>query len=465
MDYVSTRGNEELLSFDDVLISGLALDGGLYVPKKWPEFPHDEIASFSRLSYQEIAFRVIKPFLGDTFVDSNLRQMIEYAYSGFNHPAVCPIIQIERNHFLLELFHGPTLAFKDIAMQLIGQMFDNCLKKRKQRATIVAATSGDTGSAAMAAFQYSSQIDMFVLFPKDGVSEVQRRQMTTISNSSLYPIAIRGDFDDCQSLVKQMFNDLPFREKVSLAGVNSINWARILAQVVYYFSAAVSVGSPYRKVNFTVPTGNFGDIYAAFVAKKMGLPIDKLIIATNQNDILHRALSSGIYERKKLRRSMSPSMDIQVASNFERLLYDFYQRDGDKINSMMDEFLRVGKLKIEDKAQEAFRESFWSGVTSEIETERTIANSLAKYDALVCPHTAVGLHVAEKFQSYNNQVPMITLATAHPAKFPESVRRATGRNPELPQQYSDLLSREELFAEKDKDLEDLKTYIKMRLEN
>jgi threonine synthase len=462
MNYLSTRGRKELLSFDDVLISGLAPDGGLYVPRKWPEFSHDEIAALSSLSYQEIAFRVIKPFVGDTFSDSILQEMLDSAYSTFNHSAVCPLVQIDRNHFLLELFHGPTLAFKDVAMQLIGQMFDYCLKKRNQRATIVAATSGDTGSAAMAAFKKSSLVNMFVLFPKEGVSEVQRRQMTTFVDSHLQAVALEGDFDDCQSLVKQMFKDSVFKEKVALSGVNSINWARILAQVVYYFSSAVAVGSPYRKVNFTVPTGNFGDIYAAYVAKKMGLPVGKLVIATNQNDILHRALSTGLYERKKLRKSISPSMDIQVASNFERLLYDLYNSDGCKIKAIMEKFLDNGKLHIDSDVMKVFGNHFASGAASEIGTEKTISESLEKYSELVCPHTAVGLHVADNYRIDKNQFPMITLATAHPAKFPESVKRITGIDPELPKQYNDLFSLQEHFVEKGNDLEEVKALIEMR---
>ena len=337
MRYVSTRGQAPVLNFGEAMLTGLARDGGLYVPETVPTLSRAEIAALAGLSYEEAAFRVMRPFVGDTFTDTEFRAAIAKAYAGFGHAARAPLVQLAPNHFLLELFHGPTLAFKDFAMQLIGQLFQIALARDGRRVTIVGATSGDTGSAAMEAFRGLSNVDVFILYPYGRVSEVQRRQMTTPSETNVHALALDGDFDDCQSRLKDLFNDFAFRDAVGLAGVNSINWARVLAQVVYYFTSAVSLGAPHRPVSFTVPTGNFGDIFAGHIAKRMGLPIDKLVIATNQNDILHRCLTTGRYQMDGVKPSISPSMDIQVSSNFERVLFDAYGRDGAAVAALMGE--------------------------------------------------------------------------------------------------------------------------------
>jgi threonine synthase len=331
MKYISTRGSAPELSFEDTMLTGLARDGGLYVPKSIPTLSQAEIRAMAGLSYEEIAFRVMRPFVGDSFSEEEFFEIIQRSYAGFRHSARAPLVQLQSNHFLLELFHGPTLAFKDFAMQLIGQMFQVALRRREEHVTIVGATSGDTGSAAIEAFRGLDAVDVFILYPHDRVSEVQRRQMTTPKDSNVHALAVDGHFDDCQARLKDMFNDFDFRDSVRLAGVNSINWARVLAQVVYYFSSALSLGAPDRPVSFTVPTGNFGDVFAGYIAKRMGLRIDQLVVATNQNDILHRCLSTGKYKKNMVLPSLSPSMDIQVSSNFERALFDAYDRDGSAV--------------------------------------------------------------------------------------------------------------------------------------
>ena len=440
MHYISTRGSAPVLTFEQAMLTGLARDGGLYVPQTVPQFSHDAIVALAGLRYEEIAFRVIKPFVGDTFDDSHLEKLIERAYQGFGHAARAPLKQLAPDHFLLELFHGPTLAFKDFAMQLIGQLFQASLDRSGDRITIVGATSGDTGSAAIEAFRGLSNVDVFILFPHGRVSEVQRRQMTTPQDANVHAIAVDGDFDTCQGLLKDMFNDFAVRDRVRLAGVNSINWARVLAQVVYYFSAATSLGAPHRPVDFTVPTGNFGDIFAGYIARKMGLPIGKLVIATNQNDILHRCLTTGIYQTEGVRPSISPSMDIQVSSNFERALFDAYGRDGNAVAQVMDELKSRGTFTVSQGALQALRAEFESGRVSEKETSATISATLAASAELICPHTAVGVAVAEDHQGRN---PMVTLATAHPAKFPDAVEGATGLRPPLPPRMADLFDRPE----------------------
>ena len=464
MRYISTRGEAEESTFEDVLLSGLAKDGGLYVPKTWPTIEHRELESFAQMSYQEIAFSVMKKFIGDTFSDSEFVTMINQAYSDFDHKAICPLVQLSENHFLLELFHGPTLAFKDIAMQLIGQMFDHVLRKKNLRATIVAATSGDTGSAAMDAFKNSELADIFVLFPEGRVSEVQRRQMTTLGRPNIHALAVDGNFDDCQALVKQMFNDPKFRQQVNLTGVNSINWARVMAQTVYYFTTATALGAPKRKISFTVPTGNFGDIFAAYVAKKMGLPIDRLVIASNQNDILHRTLLTGVYSKKVLQQTISPSMDIQVASNFERLLFDLYEGSSKPIRMLMQKLDNAGNFSLSPEVLSKLREHFSSGTSSEEDTFKTMKQALKDFGELICPHTAVGMAVANEVRKKNGQnTPMITLATAHPAKFSESVTACTGIRPALPARYHDLFSKGEVVTPVKKNLNEIKTIISERI--
>ncbi len=448
MRYVSTRGKAPDLSFEEAMLTGLARDGGLYVPAEIPTLTQADIAAMAGLSYEEIAFRVMRPFIGETFTDVEFGDLIEKAYVGFGHAARAPLKQLQPNHFLLELFHGPTLAFKDFAMQLIGQMFQAALDRRGDRVTIVGATSGDTGSAAMEAFRGLDNVDVFIMYPHGRVSEVQRRQMTTVVEGNAHALAVTGDFDTCQARLKDMFNHFEFRDRVKLAGVNSINWGRVLAQIVYYFSAAVSVGAPHRPVSFCVPTGNFGDIFAGYVAKRMGLPIDRLVIATNQNDILHRAMVSGGYTTEGVTPSISPSMDIQVSSNFERALFDAYGRDGAAVGQLMEE-LKSGGFKISQGAIGALRDTFASGRASEDETSAMIARALPDMGELLCPHSAVGVHVAQDFLG---STPMITLATAHPAKFPDAVEAASGIRPPLPARMGDLFDRPERITRVEDDL-------------
>ena len=460
MRYISTRGKAPELNFEDAMLTGLARDGGLYVPAEVPRMSEDEIAALAGLSYEETAFRIMRPFIGETFTDDEFRAIIARAYGGFDHAARAPLVQLDSNHFLLELFHGPTLAFKDFAMQLIGQLFQSALGRRKERVTIVGATSGDTGSAAIEAFKGLSNVDVFILYPHGRVSEVQRRQMTTPDESNVHALAVEGDFDDCQSALKDMFNDFEFRDGVKLAGVNSINWARVLAQVVYYFSSAVSLGAPHRAVNFTVPTGNFGDIFAGYIARKMGLPIDRLVVATNQNDILHRCLTGQGYHKGPTHPSISPSMDIQVSSNFERVLFDAYGRDGAVISLLMED-LKAGGFDVSQGALQALQEIYHSGRASEEETSATIADTLKTSAELLCPHSAIGVHVAEAQR--DTAVPMITLATAHPAKFPDAVNSAAGVRPPLPQRMADLYERPERVTQVPNDLAALEHLIKERI--
>ncbi|EEW25402.1 threonine synthase [Rhodobacter ferrooxidans] len=459
MRYISTRGQAPALSFGEAMMTGLARDGGLYVPETVPVLPAAEIAALAGLSYEETAFRVMRPFLGDTFTDAEFRRLIAAAYAGFDHAARAPLVQIGPNHFVLELFHGPTLAFKDFAMQIIGQMMQAALAKSGQRITIVGATSGDTGSAAIEAFRGLKNIDVVILFPHGRVSEVQRRQMTTPTESNVHALAMEGDFDDCQARLKDMFNDFAFRDGVHLAGVNSINWARVLAQVVYYFYSAVALGAPGRAVSFTVPTGNFGDIFAGYIARKMGLPIEKLVIATNQNDILDRALRTGDHRTNGVKPSISPSMDIQVSSNFERALFDAYGRDGAAVAAVMDE-MKSGGFRISQGALQSLRETFASGRCSEEETSATIAATLAATGEVLCPHSAVAVKVAA---DHLGPVPMITLATAHPAKFPDAVQAACGIRPALPPHMADLYDRPERVTRVPNDLCALQALIRERI--
>ncbi|SFM43430.1 threonine synthase [Shimia aestuarii] len=459
MKYISTRGNAPVLSFEEAMLTGLARDGGLYVPETIPTMSADEIAALAGVSYEEAAFRVMRPFVGDAFTDDEFKGIIARAYEGFRHEARAPLVQLAPNHFLLELFHGPTLAFKDFAMQLIGQLFQFSLGRRNDRVTIVGATSGDTGSAAIEAFRGLDNVDVFILFPHGRVSDIQRKQMTTPDDANVHALALDGDFDDCQAKLKDMFNDFDFRDGVKLAGVNSINWARVLAQVVYYFTSAVSLGAPYREVSFTVPTGNFGDIFAGYIAKKMGLPIKDLVIATNQNDILHRTMESGAYTKEGVTPSISPSMDIQVSSNFERALFDAYGRDGNAVAQLMEE-LKDGSFPISQGAMEILRETFKSGRASEDETMATIRDEFTACGEVLCPHSAVGVKVGNENLS---GTPMITLATAHPAKFPDAVEQAMGRRPDLPPHMADMMDREEHVTRVPNDLAYLEALIKERI--
>ncbi|MDD9976261.1 MAG: threonine synthase [Boseongicola sp.] len=460
MRYVSTRGEAPVLSFEEAMLTGLARDGGLYVPESIPQLSTDDIAALAGCSYEETAFRVMKPFIGDAFSDDEFRGIIARAYEGFGHTARAPLKQLGPNHFLLELFHGPTLAFKDFAMQLIGQMFQTSLARSGNKVTIVGATSGDTGSAAIEAFQGLGNVDVFIMYPHGRVSEVQRRQMTTPDASNVHALAVDGDFDDCQARLKDMFNDHAFRDEVKLAGVNSINWARVLAQVVYYFSSAVALGAPHRSVNFTVPTGNFGDIFAGFIAREMGLPIDRLVIATNQNDILHRAMENGDYSKRGVTPSISPSMDIEVSSNFERALFWAHDKDARAVAELMNELTQNGAFRISDNAMAKLKAVYDSGMADEETTSKTIATTLADTGELLCPHSAVGVHVGNDVSASASGTPNITLATAHPAKFPAAVEAATDVHPPLPKRMSDLYQRSERITRVGNDLSELQSVIR-----
>ncbi|GLS79008.1 threonine synthase [Oharaeibacter diazotrophicus] len=439
---MSTRGVAPALSFSEVVLAGLARDGGLYVPERWPTLDAATIASFAGKSYADVAFRVIAPFVDGDIADADLKRMIDGAYgSAFRHPAVTPLVQIAPNHFLLELFHGPTLAFKDVAMQLLARLMDHVLGERGERATIVGATSGDTGGAAIEAFRGRDNTDIFILFPHGRVSDVQRRQMTTVADGNVHAVALEGTFDDCQAIVKALFNHHAFRDRVRLSGVNSINWGRIVAQVVYYFVAAVALGAPARTIDFVVPTGNFGDIFAGYVAKRMGLPIGRLVVATNVNDILVRTLETGRYEVTGVVPTISPSMDIQVSSNFERLLFEASGRDGAAVRGMMDRLAQSGSFALPEADLASIRAEFAAGRADEATTAATIARVLGEAGYLLDPHTATGVAVAEA--AGIGDTPVVTLATAHPAKFPDAVAAASGVRPPLPAWLGDLMEREE----------------------
>ncbi|MGB3554758.1 MAG: threonine synthase [Jannaschia sp.] len=458
MRYVSTRGTAPALGFEDTMLTGLARDGGLYVPEEVPVLSQVDIAALAGLPYEEVAIRIMAPFVADAYSEDTFAELVTAAYAGFGHDARAPLVQLGPNHHLLELFHGPTLAFKDFAMQLIGRMFEHTLTRRGSRVTIVGATSGDTGSAAIEAFRGLDAVDVFILYPHGRVSDVQRRQMTTPSEANVHALALTGHFDDCQARVKDMFNDFPFRDRVGLAGVNSINFARVLAQVVYYFTAATALGAPHREVDFTVPTGNFGDIFAGHLARRMGLPIGRLVVATNQNDILHRCLTTGAYRPGNVEPSISPSMDIQVSSNFERALHLAYDGDGNAIAQLMEE-LRGGGFAVSQGALQALRQTYASGRASEAETQATIKRILADTGELLCPHSAVGVKVAEE---HMGAAPMVTLATAHPAKFPDAVEAATGIRPPLPPRMADLFDRDERTTRVEDDLAAIESLIEER---
>jgi threonine synthase len=442
VQYVSTRGEAHSLGFIDVTLAGLARDGGLFVPVNWPQFDAQAIAGFAGRPYAEVAAEIIRPFVGGEIPEHELARMIREAYGSFRHPAVVPLRQYGPGEFVLELFHGPTLAFKDLAMQLLGRLMDYVLTQRGERTTVVVATSGDTGGAAVEAFRGRTRTDLYVLFPRGRVSEVQRRMMTTADDPNVHPLEIDGTFDDCQALVKGLFNHHGFRDRVGLSGVNSINWARIVAQVVYYFTAAVAVGSPHRKVAFTVPTGNFGDVYAGYVASRMGLPVDRLVIATNVNDILARTVATGTYDLREVVPTSSPSMDIQVASNFERLLFELYGRDAAAVRAQMASLAQSRQFTLSGRALAGIRAEFAAGRADEQETAATIRTMLRETGEFVDPHTAVGMAVVEK-ETRDPAVPMIVLGTAHAAKFPDAVEAACGVRPRLPEWLADLDRRPE----------------------
>ncbi|MFK4824164.1 threonine synthase [Paenochrobactrum sp. BZR 588] len=457
MKYVSTRGEAPVLGFSDALLAGLARDGGLYLPQEFPQFSAAEIRALRGKSYVDIAIAVLTPFIDGEIPADDFRKMVEEAYGTFRHDAVCPLVQTGANEFVLELFHGPTLAFKDVAMQLLARLMDYTLAQRGERATIVGATSGDTGGAAIEAFAGRDRTDIFILFPNGRVSPVQQRQMTSSTASNVHALSINGNFDDCQNLVKGMFNNLKFRDAVSLSGVNSINWARIMPQIVYYFTSALSLGAPDRSVSFSVPTGNFGDIFAGFVAKKMGLPIDQLLIATNDNDILARTLADGSYQMRGVAQTTSPSMDIQISSNFERLLFEAHNRDAAAVRSMMDNLKQSDQFSIEAKPLARIRAEFGAGRSNVDETAAIIQSVLEKDSYLLDPHSAIGVKVARDLRK--SSAPMVCLATAHPAKFPEAVKSASGIDPALPHWLADLMTRKEKFTVLDNELKTVEDYV------
>lgn len=446
MKYISTRGKAPTLNFEEVLLTGLASDGGLYVPETLPQFSEQQIAAWAGLPYDQLAFDIISPFVSDCIPEQDLKAILSETYKSFEHPAVAPLIQLDRNEWVLELFQGPTLAFKDFALQLLGRLLDYVLKKRNQRVVIMGATSGDTGSAAIEGCRHCDNIDIFILHPHQRVSDVQRRQMTTVLESNVHNIAIEGNFDDCQNIVKASFRDQSFlAEGLQLVAVNSINWARIMAQIVYYFYAALSIGSPARSVSFSVPTGNFGDIFAGYLAKQMGLPVDKLIIATNRNDVLHRVMTDAVYARTDLHKTLSPSMDISISSNFERLLFDLYQRDGERIGELMQQF-NDSAIELDDKAMAAARALFDSATVDDDATCSVIASVYEKTGYMLDPHSATGVG-AGRMCHQNPEQPMIVLATAHPAKFPEAIQQSgIGVEPVMPHHMQDLFQREERFT-------------------
>jgi threonine synthase len=445
MHYVSTRGGSGA-SFIDVLLGGPAADGGLYMPEHWPQFSQSTIAQFASLPYSEVAFRVMRPFIGDAFAHEELRADIESAYGAFAHKAVAPLVQLAPDLFLLELFHGPTLAFKDVAMQLMGRLFARALAKRQRRATVVVATSGDTGSAAIAALRGQDNVDVVVLHPEGRVSEVQRRQMTSVLDSNIHNIALQGSFDDTQTIVKALFSDADFAARTHLTAVNSINFARIVSQCVYYFTAAASLGAGIgRRLNFVVPTGNFGDIFAGEAAGRMGLPIDRLVIATNANDILARALRTGRYESGSAEPTFSPSMDIQIASNFERALFEAGARNGAWISDCMRGFAETRALLIPPPILTSLQARYLAASTSDAETIATIARVYRESGLVIDPHTAVGIAAAQRLGGELGG-PIVALATAHPAKFSAAVTKAIGKPTQLPAHLADLLNRQERYT-------------------
>ena len=458
MRYISTRGQAPELTFEEAMLTGLARDGGLYVPAEVPVLDTAALEGLRGLSYEDVAFAVMRPFIGDCFTDDEFREMIRAAYAGFGHPARCPLVQIDNNHWLLELHHGPTLAFKDVALQLIGQMFDRVLARQGRKITIVGATSGDTGSAAMEAFRGAANVDVFFLHPAGRISEVQRRQMTTPVEANVHAVALEGTFDDCQNRVKDMFNDFAFRDEVGLAAANSINWARVLAQVVYFVTAALALGAPQRRVSFCVPTGNFGDIYAGHIARRMGVPIDRLVIATNENDILHRTLQTGLSEASGVQPTIAPSMDIQISSNFERLLFEVYDQDGGAVAQLMQEQKTQGRFQLSQGAWERLKEGFMSGRSDRAETMATISRVAKDAGYVLDPHTAIGVFAAETLITADT--PMVTLGTAHAAKFPDAVEEATGHRPALPVRMSDLFDRPERLVTLPNDLAALEAHIR-----
>ena len=461
LQYISTRGQAPHLSFEDVLLTGLARDGGLYLPETWPQFTHEKIAALAGKPFHEVAVEVIAPFTGGTISRAVLTEMARASYASFGHPAVTPLVQIEPDTWILELFHGPTLAFKDVAMQLLARMMDHVLEKRGQRATIVGATSGDTGGAAIEAFRGSKRVDVVILFPNGRVSDVQRRMMTTPTEENVHAVAIDGNFDDCQALVKAMFNDHVFRDRVALSGINSINWGRIVAQITYYFVAAVALGAPHRKVSFVVPTGNFGDIFAGYAAKRMGLPIERLVIASNSNDILPRTLETGVYEMRPVVATSSPSMDIGVSSNFERYLFEASGRDANLIRAQMASLAQSNRFDLSEQQMGEFFKTFKAFSCDDDHAAEFIRHFAQHKGYVADPHTVCGLSAGLSWGAFKDN-PTIVLSTASPAKFPDAIEQITGERPQLPPRLSRLMSNPERFDVLPNDLAAVEAYVAAR---
>ena len=453
MKYISTRGKSQNLQFEDVLLTGLAPDGGLYVPKEWPILNHSKLKNDK---YHKIAAEILYPFL-DSFVSyDDLIKLTENAYRSFDVEEMAPLVKLEENRYILELFHGPTLAFKDFAMLLLAELFDLSLKKRNEKITIIGATSGDTGSAAIEAFKNSQNVNVFIFFPKGRVSEVQRKQMTTTDGQGVFPIEIDGTFDDCQNIVKDLFKDKNFNNEVKLGAINSINWGRIAAQIVYYFTSFKLLNN--GPVSYSVPTGNFGDILAGWVAKKMGLPIKSLMIATNENDILSRALKTGTYSIDKAKATISPSMDIQISSNFERLLFESLNKDSEKLRNLFIELKENNGFRIDNDTLSYIKNDFKSGKASERKVKDTISRIYKVSNIILDPHTAVGFYASAK--KLDTDVPMVNLGTAHPAKFSQAVIDAIGLEPEIPDRLKNIINKKEKFTELDNNSEALIGFIR-----
>ena len=458
--YISTRGQSPELSFEEVLLRGLAPDGGLYVPSHLPEFSLSDLTRMSALPYAELAYEIMVPFVGDTLPHTQLRSIINDSYASFRHSAIAPLTQLHHNHFALELFHGPTLAFKDFALQFLGRIMDAVLQKRGEKLVILGATSGDTGSAAIAGCQGRDNMDIVILYPQGRVSDVQRRQMTTIKDANVHCLAVDGTFDDCQHIVKTLFVDEAFRTAHPLGAVNSINWTRIMAQIVYYFYAAFQLGAPARALAFSVPTGNFGDIYAGFLAKRMGLPIEHLIVASNRNNILTRCINSGDHSMNGVQKSLSPSMDIEISSNFERALFDMHYRDASAVQQLMHELKEHNKFTLSGHALQTLQKEFSAFSCDDEQTAHIIKTLYEQSNIILDPHSAVGYDASLQHQhKTKSDAVYITLATAHPAKFPDAVHNATGIHPKLPHHIKDLFTQPERFVRCNNNSEDVKEYI------
>jgi threonine synthase len=460
-DFISTRGGGTPQTFEQVLLAGLAPDGGLYVPETWPTFTTDELIEMAGLSYVEVAKRVMMPFIDDCMNENEFDAILHATYGEdvFDHQSVAPLNQISAGIWNMKLHRGPTLAFKDVALQLLGRLFDHVLTKHNKRVTIVGATSGDTGSAAIEGCRHCDNIDIFILHPKGRVSDVQRKQMTTIKANNVHNIAVEGTFDDCQNMVKAMFNDVEFRESMNLSAINSINWARIMAQIVYYFTTALALGAPHRAVSFSVPTGNFGNVFAAHVARKMGLPIGHLTIATNRNDILTRFFETGEMKMDGVEPSLSPSMDIQISSNFERYLFELLGRDAAALTALMDEFKSTGRFSVSYELLAKAQNDFFAHRCSDDDTLAVIKDTYEATAEVLDPHSAIALSGALSLRG-KVPAPIVSLACAHAAKFPDAVEKAIGVRPALPARLADLFEREEFLTPMDNDLAAVQSFVK-----